>query len=261
MTTAPVPATRADAAVGAPASAAAMPQPAPDGRDWRSYLPAIAAVTYLAAWAAGLAVWPVNLPINAAGAQVAASYQAHPAEAVAQYLLAEGLAGVMLGIVLAFAAFSRHRGQQTVRPWGAAALGGLAVVVSVTQCVIGMFLTAAATRHDIALAGNLSDLVNRLDGVKMLALAGAAAWLAVTGNSGPAFPRWLQATGLLLAVAITASGLAYLTLSNALAWTAYVSGPLLLFWVTGTGIWLTVHRRRRTRGLRGSGQALAGTGW
>jgi hypothetical protein len=261
MTTAPVPPTRADsAAVCAPASAAVMPQPAHDGPGWRSYLPAIAASTYLAAWAAGLAVWPVNLPINAAGAKVAASYQAHPAEAVAQYLLAEGLAGVMLGIVLAFAVFSRHHGQQTVRPWGAAALGGLAVVVSVTQCVIGLFLTAAATRHDIALSGNLSDLVNRLDGVKMLALAGAAAWLAVLGNSAPALPRWLRAAGLLLAVAITASGLAYLTLSNALAWTAYVSGPLLLLWVTGTGIWLTV-QRRRTRGLRGSGQALAGTGW
>jgi hypothetical protein len=73
-------------------------------------MPAIAAVTYVAAWAAGLAVWPVNLPINAAGAQVAASYQAHPAQAVAQYLLAEGLAGLLLGVVLAFAVFSRHRG-------------------------------------------------------------------------------------------------------------------------------------------------------
>jgi hypothetical protein len=49
---------------------------------------------------------------------------------------------------------------------------------------------------------------------------------------------------MLLAVAITASGYAYLTLSNELAWIAYISGPVLLFWVAGTGIWLTVRSRR-----------------
>jgi hypothetical protein len=38
-------------------------------------------------------------------------------------------------------------------------------------------------------------------------------------------------------------GYAYLTLTNALAWTAFVSGVLLLLWVTGTGIALTVRRR------------------
>jgi hypothetical protein len=31
---------------------------------------------------------------------------------------------------------------------------------------------------------------------------------------------------------------AYVLLASPLAWTAFVSGPLLLIWVTGTGIWL-----------------------
>jgi hypothetical protein len=172
-------------------------------------MPTIAAGTYVAAWAAGLAVWPVNLPINAAGAQVAASYQAHPA----QYLLAEGLAGLLLGVVLAFAIFSRHRGQIVGRTSGAAAFGAVAVAISVTQCVIGLFLTAAATRQDVALCGDLSDLVNRLDGVKMLALAGAAGWLAairyprvalppVAASDGHAARRGYHGVGLCIPDAI-----------------------------------------------------------
>jgi hypothetical protein len=85
--------------------------------------------------------------------------------------------------------------------------------------------------------------VNQLDGVKMLALAVTAVSLATIGRPTPALPRWLRVTALLLAVALAASGYAYLTLTNALAWTAYVSGVLLLLWVTGTGIALTARHR------------------
>jgi hypothetical protein len=77
----------------------------------------------------------------------------------------------------------------------------------------------------------------------MLALAIAAACLATPGKPGPALPRWLRAVTLPLGLALAASAYAYLTLSDSLAWTAYVSGPLLLLWVTGTGIALTVRRR------------------
>ena len=35
------------------------------------------------------------------------------------------------------------------------------------------------------------------------------------------------------------SGLDYLLLANSLAWTVYISGPLLLAWIAATGIWLT----------------------
>src|SRR6202042_3203753 len=116
---------------------------------------------------------------------------------------------------------------------GPVVLSAIAVITSLSQCVIGLYAVAAATSGNAATCGSLTDLVNRLDGVKMLALAAAEAWLAV---SGPALPRWLRALAVPLGLALIASGYAYLTLSNGLAWTAYISGPLLLLWGAGAGV-------------------------
>ena len=216
----------------------------PDDAIWRAYLPGAAGLAYVVAWAAGLGAWPVNLALNATAGQAAASYRAHPAGATVQYLLVEGLAGLLLGIVLA-CVLRAVRDRVGGRATGPTALTAIAVITSLSQCVIGLYAVAAATSSHVAACGSLSDLVNRLDGVKMLALAAAAAWLAV---SGPALPRWLRALAVPLGLALVASGYGYLTLSNALAWTAYVSGPLLLLWVAGAGIALTVRRRRSGRG-------------
>ena len=137
-----------------------------------------------------------------------------------------------------------------------AGLAVAAVLISLVQCVLGLVLVAAATSADVARAGGLSALENRLDGVKMLALAGVAAYLAVTrararaaaGATGGATarvaaarprPRWLLATALLAAIALASSAVAYLLLANALAWAVYLSGPLLLVWIAATGAWLT----------------------
>jgi hypothetical protein len=209
----------------------------------RAYLPAGAGVAYLVAWVAGLAAWPVNLPLNATAAQTTASYAAQPAQAVVQYLLVEGLAGLLLGIVLGCALLPRIRGGGALRAGGAALLGAVAAGTSLAQCVIGLVLTSAATGHDIVRGGDLSNLVNRLDGVKMLAIAAAAVLLASLGGRVPALPRWLRATALPLAAALIASGYAYLALSQPLAWTAYLSGTLLLLWVTGVGIARTTRMR------------------
>jgi hypothetical protein len=43
---------------------------------------------------------------------------------------------------------------------------------------------------------------------------------------------------MVLAIAITASGLGYALLNNTFAVAAWISLPLLLIWVTGTGITL-----------------------
>lgn len=201
-------------------------------------LPAWAGIGYVAVWAAGLAAWPVNLALNATNAQVAASYRAHQAGAASQYLLAEGVAGLLLGVVLAAALIAgRDRGR--ARAWPAAAAAGAAVAISLLQAVIGMFLIAAAAHRDIALAGGLSDLVNRLDGVKMFALAAVAAYLAARRSWDRRPPGWLRAVAALAAAALAVSGLAYLLLASSLAWTVYISGPLLLLWIAATGIWLT----------------------
>jgi hypothetical protein len=235
----------------APAPASA-PAPAVRGhgrprRGRLAYLPAVAGVGYLVAWLAGLAAWPANLALNATSAQVAASHQAHHAAATIQYLLVEGLAGLLLGVVLACAVVSARPGRLVVHARPAAVLGGIAVVISVGQCVLGLLLVAAATGHDVSRAGDLYALVNRLDGVKMLALAGTAGYLASRPEPARLLPRWLRITAAVTAVALAASGVTYLLLVNALAGTVYVSGPLLLAWVTGTGLWLTVAARRGER--------------
>ena len=49
-------------------------------------------------------------------------------------------------------------------------------------------------------------------------------------------PRWLQWVGVALAVTITLSGFGYLLLLGALSVFAYVSLPLLMLFVTATGI-------------------------
>jgi hypothetical protein len=190
----------------------------------------------VAVWAAGLAAWPANLALNATNGQVAAAYRAHPAGATSQYLLSEGVAALLLGVVLAAALISgRDRGRAPL--WPAVTAAG-AVAISLAQTVIGMFLIAAATHHDIARAGGLSDLVNRLDGVKMLALAAVAAYLSARGTRDRP-PNWLRAIAALAAVTLTVSGVDYVLLANSLGWTVYISGPLLLAWIAATGIWLT----------------------
>lgn len=253
MTTSPVgpmhcedapPAHSEAAAASATTAGCGKPELASARPTWRAYVPAAAGATYLAAWAVGLAVWPVNLSLDAPAAQVAASHRAQPVEAVSQYLLVEGLAGVLLGVVLASALLpllARRRGRAGISGWGIIGLAATAVLTSLSQCVLGLLVTAAATGHDRARCGTLFALVNRLDGVKMIALAAVTA--LVVAVASPAPPRWLRAVTVPLGLALVASGYAYLTLSGDLAWTAFVSGPLLLLWVTGMGFVLTARRR------------------
>jgi hypothetical protein len=236
MTTSPARPAPAGASPGRRAQTGVAGGPA--RRRWLRLLPGWAGTCYVAAWAAGLACWPANLALNATNNQVAAAYRAHPAGAASQYVLSEGLAGLLLGIVLAAALISGHDRGPARRLLPTAAAAG-AVAISLLQAVIGMFLIAAATHHDIARAGDLSNLVNRLDGVKMLGLAAVAAYLSArrTGDRRP--PGWLRAIAAMAAATLAISGLDYLLLATSLAWTVYISGPLLLAWIAATGIWLT----------------------
>jgi hypothetical protein len=236
MTTAPAPSPRPGSTTGPLTDDQAGPA-RPGARGWRARVPAWAGVAYLAAWVAGLAAWPANLALNATSAQVAAAHRAHTAGAATQYLLVEGLAGVLLGVVLA-AALRGRRAQAVAGRRSAIGLGVLAVATSLVQCGLGLAVIAAASQHQITASGELFALVNRLDGVKMLALAGVAACFVATRDPAARQPRWLTVTAVAMAVALVASGVAYVLLANPLAWTAFVSGPLLLIWVTGTGIWL-----------------------
>jgi hypothetical protein len=94
-----------------------------------------------------------------------------------------------------------------------------------------MWLTATSSP---VTAHVLFQMVNRMDGVKMLVLAVLGAAIAAAS----ALPRWLRCTGAALAVAIAASGVVYLLLVQGLMLLAGPALVLLLIFITGAGIWL-----------------------
>lgn len=209
------------------------------GTPWRRAItawPALAGIGYAAAWLAGLSIFSSSTTVNSAGTQVVAGYIGHQAVATAQFALTEGLAALCLAAVAA----AIGRAGQSARVGRVARVvavaGGAAAVISLAQCAIGVYLVnrAVPTGH-AATAGALNEAITRMDGMKMLVLAGmglAGAWLARRGL----LPRWLGYAGAALAVAITASGLGYLLLVSGLAAAAWVSLPVLLVWVAGAGI-------------------------
>jgi hypothetical protein len=210
----------------------------PVGRRGRSLLtaPAAAGIAYTTAWVIGLAVWPSNLDVAASNVKVVATYSAHQGAAMTQYLLIEGLAAIALAVVVfALGRGARRRGAD--RLGLATVVAGLtAVAISLAQCVLGLLLAGSvAPDGEIGRAGRLFDLINRMDGVKMFALA-AMAVAGVGLVRRAVLPRWLGYTAAFLAVALIASGAGYLLLNTTFAHAVFVSGPLLLVWVTGAGV-------------------------
>jgi hypothetical protein len=210
----------------------------PVGRRGRSLLkaPAVAGIAYTTAWVIGLAVWPSNLDVAASNVKVVATYSAHQGAAMTQYLLIEGLAAIALAVVVfALGRGARRRGAD--RLGLATVVAGLtAVAISLAQCVLGLMLAGSvAPDGKTVQAGRLFDLINRMDGVKMFALA-AMAVAGVGLVRRAVLPRWLGYTAAFLAVALIASGAGYLLLNTTFAQAVFVSGPLLLVWVTGAGV-------------------------
>jgi hypothetical protein len=204
---------------------------------------AVAGIAYATAWVVGLAVWPSNLDVAAGNIKVLATYRAHEGAALTQYVLVEGLAAIALAVVVTLLGQAARR--RAAREFGLAAMvaGLTAVTISLVECVLGLLLAgSAAPDGEAERAGRLFDLINRLDGVKMVALAALAlAGLALVRRR--VVPRWLGSTGALLAAALIASGAGYLFLNATLAQAVSVSGPLLLVWVTGAGIALAMRSR------------------
>ncbi|MFC1418037.1 hypothetical protein [Streptacidiphilus cavernicola] len=203
-------------------------------------LPALVGVGYSLSWVAALSVGPGNLAADATGAQVAAAYLGHGAAGAAQYVLSEGLPAAGLAVIgLALAAAARRDGR--IRATRTVAVGALAAAaISAVQCLLGLLLVLSAV-PDAAHGGGtgraqlLFELVNRMDGVKMLVLAVLALGAAALARTGlPA--RWLRHPDYALAATITASGVGYLLLQDGLALFAYLSLPLLMLWATGTGL-------------------------
>jgi hypothetical protein len=210
---------------------------------WFIFLPALAGISYGIAWAGGLAAWPSNLSIDATKREIVSLYAAHQSEATAQYLVVEGLAGALLGIVL-FSCIWRLRRCERTWTSRAAVAGGVAVAVSLLQCLLGLVLVSAASKGYSGQSGDIYQLINRLDGVKQLLLGACVLMLGVLLRTTSNYPLWLGRTAVITGIALLLSGFAYLLLWNVLAGTTFVSLPLLILWVAGTGIWFGAESQR-----------------
>ena len=149
-------------------------------------------------------------------------------------MFTEGIAGLTLAAVVLLLARAARRARVPVLVTG---LG--AAAIALVQCGLGLYLTGpVVTDGSAGTAEMINHAISRLDGVKMFALAA----LAVSAGLSGVLPRWLRYVGVALAVAIVASGVGYLFLLNGLALAAWVSLPLLMVWVTSTGIVLGSRR-------------------
>ncbi len=210
---------------------------------------AAAGIAYMLSWVAGLTLPVPNLAVTASGADVIAGYGGHLAAVQAQFALTEGLPAIGLAVVAALLALTARRAGARRLSVAAAASGGIAAVISLTQYGLGLALTGwALPGRAPGPVSALFEAVNRLDGVKMLALALLGITAAALAGPGGPLPRWLRYAGLALAAAITVSGMGYLLLFQALAPMAYPAGVLLLIFVTGTGV--ALGRRARAYACR-----------
>jgi MFS superfamily sulfate permease-like transporter len=109
--------------------------------------------------------------------------------------------------------------------------GAIAAIISLVQCFLGVALARASAPGSAHL---LWELVDRLDGIKMLMLA----LLALAAAVATVLPRWMRYVSGALAISIAGSGLAYLFLLNSQASLAYVAGVLLLVFIPGAAFTL-----------------------
>jgi hypothetical protein len=215
-------------------------------------LPAVAGVGYVVAWLTGLAVWMSNVDVSATGNEVLAAYHGHQAAAQVQGALVEGVAAIALAVVVL--CLGRAALRRAPAPLGTALIvaGLAAAAVSLVQCVLGQQLAGSVVPSaNASRAGSLLQLIDRLDGVKMILLALMGLVTAVLVRRVRLLPTWLGWTAVALAAALIVSGLGYLLLNSGLAAAADASLPLLLLWICATGIALGRTWRRR------AGPALA----
>ena len=186
-------------------------------------VPAVTGVAFTLSWIIGLAIPAPSPRLGASGGAILAALAGHGGQAVSNYVLTEGLPAIGLAVISAYLApHTRH-------PRWVLGTGIFAAVVSLTQCVLGIALTRATAPGAAHL---LWEAVNRLDGVKMLAIA----VVALAAGAAATLPRWLRWLGGALGISITASAVAQLFLLDSVSWLAYVAGVVLLIFIPAAGI-------------------------
>ena len=207
-------------------------------------LPVVAGIGYSLAWIISLLVGAPNPAVAARGSQVVAAFAGHGGPAMAMFVLAEGIAGAALAVVVISAARAAGRSGARLAGLTAAGFGIAAAVVSWIQLALGAWLIyGPVADRRTATAGTAYQVLTRLDGPKMFLLAAMAVALSAVALTSHALPRWLAPLGFLLAASLAVSGLGYALLAQGLASAVYVSGILLLAFVTSTGVALGVAPR------------------
>ena len=205
-------------------------------------LPAVAGVGYSLAWIISLSVGAPNPSVAARGSQVVAAFAGHGGPAMAMFVLAEGVAAVALAVVVIAAARAARPGPRRAGLAGAG-FGIAAAVVSWAELAVGAWLVyGPVAGRRAADAETAYQVLMRLDGAKMFLLAAMAVALSVVALTSPVLPRWLAPLGFALAASLVVSGLGYVLLAPGLAAAVYVSGILLLAFVTSTGVTLNQQR-------------------
>ena len=211
--------------------------------------PALAGVAYSVAWIASQLTGAPSPSIAAPGTQLVASFAGHGGSMLAMFVLAEGVAAIALIVVLVFVArATRQPGtRQAARraAMTAAGFGIASAVVSLVELGLGIWLygTLLPQRRTATFA-TVYHALNRVDGGKMFLLAAMAVALSAVAISAPALPRWLAPLGFLLGAALVVSGLGWVLLAPGLASSVFVSGVLLLVFVTATGVTLGLRTSR-----------------
>jgi hypothetical protein len=202
----------------------------------------VTGIAFTLSWIAGLSVAAPSPSLTASGAEIVAALAGHGTAVATQFALTEGLPAIGLAVVsVALARAARRSGAAAAARFALGA-GVAAALISLVQFVLGLVLASTSAPGT---AGMLYEAVNRLDGVKMFALA----ILGLAAAASGVLPRWLRYTGIALAVAMVASGVPYVLLLQGGAVLAYVSGPLLLLFITGTGIALGTSASKPSRAL------------
>jgi hypothetical protein len=204
-------------------TATSSPMTRSHGNRW----PRIAGFTYVGAWVVGLTAFGAGPAADASNSELARYFADHRAGSATQSLLIHGVAAVALLAVVA--AIARSRTSTRV----AQNAGLVAVALSLVQCGLDMWRSLVSTG---ATTATLVHAVDRIDGVKIFALAvmiGAS--VAALRSAGTIGPR-MATTGKVAAAALVVSGVAYAGAVRPLLVSADLSLLLLLTWVGYLGV-------------------------
>jgi len=203
--------------------------------------PTYAGAVHAGTWVVGLAAAAGATPeLGDSHAEITAAYADHAARAITQAVMVHGLAAGAL-VVLGVALLTRARRDHDTASRFAGRAGVTAGVLAMVQLGLELLAITTADRAEPNATGNLHDLVQHLDGVKMFALAALAVATSIASHRTPLLRHWEAVIGYALAATITVSGAGYLLLYPPLAQAALLSLPLLLVWILLLGRALT-HR-------------------